>query len=142
VFLVISVVVVLGPVIWDGLLWLLPLSDGDHWAFGLLRYGVAATVLLGGLLALHRWLPGRRLSFGALLPGVLLTGMLWLGTASLFSFYVANLGNYTATYGSLGGVIVTLVFFYISAALFIFGAEVNAALLRRERRKIPAGDKI
>src|SRR3546814_1927173 len=39
VFLVLSVVVVLGPVIWDGLLWLLPLSDSDHWAFGVLRYG-------------------------------------------------------------------------------------------------------
>lgn len=142
VFLVLSVVVVLGPVIWSGLLWLLPLSDSDHWAFSLLRYGIAAAVLLGGLLALHRWLPGRRLALGALLPGVLVTGLLWLGTASLFSFYVANLGNYTATYGSLGGVIITLVFFYISAALFIFGAEVNAALLRRKRSKIPERDRI
>lgn len=134
VFLILSVMVVLGPAIWKGLLWLLPLSDGDHWAFGLLRYGMAAIVLLGGLLALHRWLPGRRLALRSLLPGVLVTGLLWLGVASLFSFYVANLGNYTATYGSLGGVIVTLVFFYISAALFIFGAEVNAALLRHRSR--------
>lgn len=138
VFLVLSVLLVLGPVIWRGLLWLLPLSELDRWLFGLARYGVAGLTLLVTLMALHRWLPGRRLAWKALVPGVLVTGLLWLGTASLFSFYVANLGNYTATYGSLGGVIVTLVFFYISAALFIFGAEVNAALLRRERRKKPA----
>jgi membrane protein len=134
VFLMLSVLVILGPVIWKALLWLFPLGEADRWAFGAVRYLLATLVLLAGLLALHRWLPGRCLSLGALLPGVVATALLWLLAASLFSLYVAKLGSYSATYGSLGGVIITLVFFYVSAVLFIFGAELNAALLRRQKK--------
>lgn len=140
IFVLLSVLIVLGPLIWQGLLWLFPLSNAERWAFILFRYGVAALVLTAALLALHRWLPGRHLRWRSLLPGVLTTVVLWLLVAGLFSIYVARLGNYSATYGSLGGVIITLVFFYISAVLFIFGAEVNAALLRRKQVKKPAAD--
>ena len=132
VFLLLSVLIILGPVIWKGILWISPLSEADRWAFSLLRYGVATCVMVAALMALHRWLPGRRLKWLSLLPGVLATTFLWLTFASLFSLYVANLGNYGATYGSLGGVIITLLFFYISAVLFIFGAELNAALVRQK----------
>lgn len=138
VFLMLSILVVLGPVIWKALLWAFPLGETDRWAFSLFRYVLAALVLLLGLLALHRWLPGRRIFMRDLLPGVAATTALWLLAASLFSIYVAELGSYSATYGSLGGVIITLVFFYVSAVLFIFGAELNAALLRRRKGKKPA----
>jgi len=145
VFLLLSVLVILGPVIWKGLLWLFPLGEADRWAFSTVRYILATLVMLAGLLALHRWLPGRSLRLRSLLPGVLATTALWLLAASLFSVYVAKLGSYSATYGSLGGVIITLVFFYVSAVLFIFGAELNSALLRREKNKAenpsPAGPK-
>lgn len=145
VFLLLSVLVILGPVIWKGLLWLFPLGEADRWAFSTVRYILATLVMLAGLLALHRWLPGRSLRVRSLLPGVLATTILWLLAASLFSVYVAKLGSYSATYGSLGGVIITLVFFYVSAVLFIFGAELNSALLRREKKKAenpsPAGPK-
>lgn len=137
VFLMLSVLVVLGPVIWKALLWLFPLGEADRWAFSTVRYLLATLVLLAGLLALHRWLPGRSMPVLALLPGVAVSAALWLLAASLFSLYVAELGSYSATYGSLGGVIITLVFFYVSAVLFIFGAELNAALLRRKSKKPP-----
>lgn len=130
VFILLSVLIIFGPLIWKGILYISPLSQEDRWAYSLLRYSLASTLLFLTVLALHRWLPGHRMRFRALLPGALATTVLWLAGASLFSLYVANLGNYSATYGSLGGVIITLLFFYISAVLFIFGAELNAALLR------------
>jgi membrane protein len=135
VFLILSVLVVLGPLIWKALVWAFPLGTADQWAFSLVRYLLAAVALLGGLLALHRWLPGRRLYLRDLIPGAAVTTVLWLAAASLFSLYVAKLGSYSTTYGSLGGVMVTLVFFYVSAVLFIFGGELNAALLRRKGKK-------
>lgn len=145
VFLLLSVLVILGPVIWKGLLWLFPLGAGDKWAYSAVRYLLAVLLLGSALLALHRWLPGRRLALRSLLPGVIISTVLWLLAASLFSLYVAELGSYSATYGSLGGVIITLVFFYVSAVLFIFGAELNSTLLRREKKKVekppPAGPK-
>jgi membrane protein len=146
VFLLLSVLVILGPLIWKGLLWLFPLGEADRWAFSAVRYLLATLVLGTTLLALHRWLPGRCLAVRSLLPGVIVSTVLWLLAASLFSVYVAELGSYSATYGSLGGVIITLVFFYVSAVLFIFGAELNSALLRREKKTkaknpSPAGSK-
>jgi membrane protein len=54
------------------------------------------------------------------------TVALWLLGAALFGWYLGNLADYSAIYGSLGGVAITLVFFYYMAVIFLFGAELNA----------------
>jgi membrane protein len=95
-------------------------------AFVTMRYLVASLLLLGAPLLLHRWLPNTRQAFGRVLPGVCVTTVLWLLGASVFSWYVRHLADYAAFYGSLGGVAITLMFFYVSAILLIFGAEINA----------------
>ena len=51
--------------------------------------------------------------------------VLWVALASLFCVYRTNLGRFSVTYGSLGGIVVTLLFFYVSATIFVFGAEIN-----------------
>ena len=56
--------------------------------------------------------------------------------ASLFSFYLQNLGRFSVTYGSLGGIVITLMFFYISALIFVFGAEINSARRRSEAARL------
>ena len=56
--------------------------------------------------------------------------MAWTTAAGLFSSYLRSLATYTITYGSLGGIVVSLLFFYISGVIFIFGAEINAAIMR------------
>ncbi|HEX6959778.1 MAG TPA: YihY/virulence factor BrkB family protein [Ferrovibrio sp.] len=141
VFLLLSVLVIFGPLIWKAILWVAPLDESRRWPFALFRYGLATLVLFAALMALHRWLPGRCLTWRTLLPGVIATTILWLLAAWLYSVYLATLGNYGATYGSLGGVIATLVFFYFSAVLFIFGAEFNKALLRQHRtRRAPLAE--
>ena len=84
VFLLLSLLVVLGPLIWKALMAFFPLGLLDKWLFGLARYFMALIAIAGGLLALHRWLPGRRLPLPALLPGVAATTLCWLAAASLF----------------------------------------------------------
>jgi membrane protein len=64
--------------------------------------------------------------------------LLWLGLARLFSYYLQNLGRFTWTYGSLGGIVITLLFFYLSAAIFIFGAEINGARRRTLAERLRA----
>jgi membrane protein len=56
------------------------------------------------------------------------TTVLWVAFASAFSIYLSYTPTYTVTYGTLAGVIITLMFFYLTGATIIFGAEVNAAL--------------
>jgi membrane protein len=54
--------------------------------------------------------------------------VLWLAASLLFSFYVANFASYDVTYGSLGAVVVALMWLYISAFVVLLGAELNAEL--------------
>ena len=87
-------------------------------------------VFVAFLLVMHRTLPGRRMKGSRLWPGVIVTTVLWLAFASAFSIYLSFTPTYTVIYGTLAGVIITLMFFYFSGATIIYGAEVNAALNR------------
>ena len=87
-------------------------------------------VFIGFLLVMHRVLPGRRLTGFRLWPGVLVTTVLWVVMAVGFSIYLTFTPTYTVIYGTLAGVIITLMFFYFTGATIIYGAEVNAALNR------------
>jgi membrane protein len=101
----------------------IPLGMVSRWVL----LAIGAGVMFAFLLVLHYVLPAHRPK-GPLLPGVIVTAGLWIALASLFSVYFQYVPSYSVTYGTLAGVIVSLLFFYISGAIFIFGAEVNAAL--------------
>ena len=133
VLFVASLAVILGPVLWRLVEAFGRPSAEEELVWTVGRYGLGAVVLAGGLLALHRWLPNHDLSTWAALPGVLLTLALWLAGASLFSLYLGTVANYNVTYGSLGGVVITLFFFYLTGALFILGAEYNVVRLKTTR---------
>jgi membrane protein len=136
-----SLVVILGPLVWRVLGPNVDQLLETQLVFGTARYFVAAVLLLGSLLLLHRWLPNTRQAFARILPGVCATTVLWLLGAGLFSWYVGHLADYAVFYGSLGGVAITLMFFYISAILFIFGAELNAVWREQTgRRPAPQGN--
>ncbi len=93
-----------------------------------LSYGFGLLVFCGFLMAMHRYLPGERLKMKRLWPGVVVTTVLWMASAAAFSAYLNYAPSYTVTYGALAGVIIVLLFFYITGATIIFGAEVNAAI--------------
>jgi membrane protein len=126
------IAIVAGPFIWAVLEWVLVLPDFYGWLYGISRYVFGVVILYIIIAVLYSVLPNRSLRKGEVLPGAAIAVGLWVGTASLFSIYLANLGRYTVTYGSLGGIVVTMLFFYVSACIFIFGAEINAAWRRRE----------
>ncbi|HSF91905.1 MAG TPA: YihY/virulence factor BrkB family protein [Paracoccaceae bacterium] len=96
-----------------------------------LSFLLGFAVFLGFLTALHRFLPGRSMAGEAVWPGVLSSALLWLVVALGFSFYLSLAPSYTITYGALSGVVVTLLFFYLSGVVVIFGAELNATLAGR-----------
>jgi len=86
----------------------------------------AATLLLVAVVTLIYYLfPNIDQPFRILTPGAVLTVIVWLVASLGFSVYVNNFGNFSAIYGSLAGIIVLLVYIYISASVLLFGAEVN-----------------
>jgi membrane protein len=90
-----------------------------------LRIPAAALVLMVVLALVYYLFPNMDQTFRIITPGAVLTVVAWLVASFGFSVYVNNFGNYSAIYGSLGAVIVLLVYLYISAFIVLFGAEVN-----------------
>jgi membrane protein len=93
----------------------------------LLRWPALLLLTMIGLSLLYRFGPSRRdprwqwVSWGSAVAA-----LAWLGGSMLFSWYVARFGNYNATYGSLGAVIGFLTWMWLSAVVFLIGAELNA----------------
>jgi membrane protein len=80
----------------------------------------------------------RQPGFRWLTPGGLVAVVIWIVASLAFAFYVANFSSYNKTYGSLGGIIVFLVWLWISNVAVLFGAELNAELERG--RQLEAGE--
>lgn len=81
---------------------------------------------------LYRYGPSRRPAKNRwVYPGIIFTSVSWLIMSAGFSFFVANFGSYNATYGSLGAVIVLLMWFWLTAFVVIVGAELNAEMERQ-----------
>ena len=79
----------------------------------------------------------RQVGFRWITPGGILTLVLWLAASALFAFYVANFASYNATYGAIAGVIVFLVWLWITNLAMLLGAEFNAEIERE--REMEAG---
>lgn len=125
-FAVLAVLIIFAPLIFRLL---------DHYlglqvpgAADLARYLVGAAVLLSFFWVMHRILPSRNMTGMRLMPGILASVVIWGLIASALSVYLAYAPSYTLTYGTLAGVIVTLLFFYLTAIAIIFGGQVNAEL--------------
>ena len=79
---------------------------------------------------LFHFAPNRRTQWAWITPGSLLATVLWIATSYVFRYYVTTFGNYTATYGAIGGAIVTMLWFYVSGVALLIGAELNAVIER------------
>lgn len=76
-------------------------------------------------------LTNKKLEFLEVLPGAILTLVLWYLSSSMLSYYIANLANFNILYGGLTGVIITLIFFYLVNIILIYGAEINYIFKQR-----------
>ncbi len=92
------------------------------------RYLIGALVLYWFLWFNHRYLPSRNMAGMRLWPGILASVVLWGVIATAMSVYLAYAPDYSLTYGALAGVIVTLLFFFLTGNAIILGAEINATL--------------
>jgi membrane protein len=79
--------------------------------------------------------------FRFITPGAILAVIVWLAASFGFSFYVSNYVNLNAIYGGLGAIIVLLLYIFISAAVLLFGAEVNAEIYQQFADGEDGGEK-
>jgi len=107
----------------------------DNW-----RILIAALVLVIGLVFSHLWLPAGRRRLFDVIPGIGVTLVFWMAGALMFASYLQEFATYVSTYAGLASIMIALVFLYIIAAIFILGAEINAAILNARGRARMAQD--
>jgi membrane protein len=98
--------------------------------WSVLRWPIVVVLLLTTVAILYAVAPNIDQPFRFVTPGAVIAVAVWIVASAGFSFYVDNFANFSATYGGLGGVAILLLYFFVSATVLLFGAEVNAAILR------------
>ncbi|UXR31279.1 YihY/virulence factor BrkB family protein [Staphylococcus simulans] len=118
----------------------LGLDSQVKWVFSILRFLLPFIVIFLLFSTLYALAPNIKIKFKSVLPGALFASIVWiLGTAA-FGFYVSNFSNYSKTYGSIGGIIVLMLWLYITGFIIIVGAEINAII--NQRRTLKHGDSL
>jgi len=133
VLLVLAATIVFGPVLWNKIIYFIPAMKTFTPAFHFLRYPVSLSLLAGALILGHLFLPVYRHDLRELWPGILLTMILWLAGAIGYSQYLSHFSTLSSMYAGLTGFIIALTFLYLSAALLIWGGELNQILIARKQ---------
>jgi membrane protein len=92
-------------------------------------------VITGTFLLLYWLLPVKKTSLWHMFPGALTAAVLYVAAMQGFSWYATNIADYSVLYGSIGGVVLLLLWFYYSAFIMLFGAEMAAVKYRRAHRE-------
>ena len=87
-------------------------------------------------------MPDVKQEFRFITPGSVLAVVVWIIASLGFAFYVKTFANYNAMYGSIGAIIVLLLYFYISAAVLLLGAEMNAVIEHMSNEGKDPGEKV
>jgi membrane protein len=121
---------VAGPPIGRGIADLFGLGEVFTLVWNVVQWPVALSLMVFTVALLYYFAPDAGQPFRWITPGGLIGVLLWVLASVIFRFYVSNFGSYDATYGSIGAVIVLLLYLYISSLTILFGAELNATLVR------------
>jgi membrane protein len=129
--LAMAFLIVLGPLLFTTASRFAPALLPFEWDITVARYAVASAALVIALVVAHKWLPAGHRRFAEIAPGIVATLALWLAGGMVFGSYLAEFPNvYVSYYAGLASVMIALVFLYLTASIFVFGGELNAAILR------------
>lgn len=104
------------------------LSDDFLEVWNAIRWVISSLIFFIVLLFLYRTAPSKKVYFRHVYVGAIFSTIGWQLTSLAFSYYVSSMGNYSTTYGSLGGVIILMIWFYLSGIIIITGGEINAQI--------------
>ena len=109
-----------------------PFSDHLHMAITVFRWPALTVLIALAIAGIYRFAPAR---YDSARPwgvwGVVLTTAVWIGSSAMFALYVSKFASYDASYGSLGAVVVLLLWLYIAVFIVLLGAELNAEIESR-----------
>jgi len=130
--LILAFLIVLGPLLLEAARRYIPVVvESNERMLTVIRYGIAIPAMIVALFILHAWLPSGRRGFMQILPGIIFTMIASLISGMVFGQYLARFANnYVTMYAGLASVIIALVFLYFISAIFVYGGELNAAIIK------------
>jgi len=129
VFLLVAVGLV---AVLPGLLDTVGLGSAAELAIQILRWPLLAVLVMAGLAVLYRFAPDRDApKLRWVTSGAVIATLLWLIGSALFNLYVSNFGKFGETYGSFAGIIVLMLWLFLTAFIVLLGAEINAEIERQ-----------
>jgi membrane protein len=145
--LVLTLILIVGAVVALGATLVLPavlstvgLGAGLEAVLTYGRWPLLALLMILGLAVIYRYGPSRENArWRWITPGSVVATVLWLIASIAFSIYVRNFGSYTETYGSIGGVIILLMWLWLSAFVVLLGAELNSEMEHQTKRDTTTG---
>ena len=125
------VLIVFGGQIGDLMFGVIGLDDEFQYVWNLVRSLLPLLLIFVVFFIMYMTAPNIKLKIKSVIPGTLFTTIAFLLASWGFSFYVSNFSNYSATYGSIAGVIILIFWLYITGVIIILGAQINSILHKR-----------
>jgi membrane protein len=123
-----AALMVLGPQVMGWIAAQVGLEDFIVTVWTIVRWPVVVILLMMAVALIYYVMPDVKQEFRFITPGSVLAVVVWIVASLGFGLYVKTFANYNAMYGSIGAIIVLLLYFYISAAVLLLGAEMNAVI--------------
>jgi len=120
--------ILLGPTVADWLGKATGWGAPFEWAWLVLQWPLAFALVATGIGLIYYYGPDADQDWAWITPGAIAATILWLVISLLFKVYVANFTDYEGSYGTVGAVIVVLLWFYVSGIALLTGAELNSEI--------------
>ena len=143
IFIVVSfALVMVGPAIGEKTAAWLHLGPVFVWTWKIVHWPLVFALVALAVAFIYYYAPDVKQEWIWITPGSVLATLLWLGISLGFRFYVGRFTSYNATYGTIGGAIVALLWFYVSALAVLVGAELNAEIEHASPYGKDPGEKV
>ena len=136
-----AALMVLGPQVMSWLAGQVGLEAFVVTLWTILRWPVIVLLMMVAVAVMYYVMPDVEQKFRFITPGSVLAVVVWIAASLGFAFYVKTFADYNAMYGSIGAIIVLLLYFYISAAVLLLGAEMNAVIEHMSAEGKDPGEK-
>lgn len=140
IFMLLSIALVLaGPQAADLLTSWFGLGAAFSWAWKIVQWPIAFALVATGIGLIYHFAPNTKERWDWLRPGAMTATALWLLGSLGFRAYVVHFSSYEATYGTLGGVIVVMLWLYVTGLAIVIGVEMDAEIARINREAASRG---
>ncbi|AYN17376.1 YihY/virulence factor BrkB family protein [Pseudomonas monteilii] len=126
--LVAAALMVLGPQVMEWIASQVGMQEFIVTLWTILRWPAIIILMMVAVAVIYYVMPDVKQKFRFITPGSVLAVVVWIVASLGFAYYVKTFADYNAMYGSIGAIIVLLLYFYISAAVLLLGAEMNAVI--------------